>query len=236
MPIRAVLFDKDGTLLDYHLTWGPINVAAADIAAAGDRVLADRLLALGGMDRTSMITRPGSLLAAAHTVEIATAWAAAGSPLPLDDLSRRLDALFTASATGSVPIGDLDACFSALRAAGLALGIASSDNEASVRLMLDHLGLAHHMSFVTGYDSGHGVKPGPGMVLAFAAALGLQPSEIAVVGDNSHDIDMGRSAGAGLVIGVLSGTGDAATLAPIADACLADISELPAFLASHLAA
>ncbi|SCM74096.1 HAD-superfamily hydrolase, subfamily IA, variant 1 [uncultured Pleomorphomonas sp.] len=235
MPIRAVLFDKDGTLLDYHLTWGPINVAAADIAAAGDRVLADRLLVLGGMDRTSMITRPGSLLAAAHTTEIAAAWVKAGSPLPLDDLSRRLDALFTASATGSVPIGDLDACFSALRAAGLTLGIASSDNEASIRLMLDHLGLAHHMSFVTGYDSGHGVKPGPGMALAFAAALGLRPSEIAVVGDNSHDIDMGRSAGAGLVIGVLSGTGDAATLAPIADTCLADIGELPAFLAPYLA-
>ena len=33
MPIRAVLFDKDGTLLDYHRTWGPINLAAAEIAA-----------------------------------------------------------------------------------------------------------------------------------------------------------------------------------------------------------
>lgn len=236
MPIRAVLFDKDGTLLDYHRTWGPINLAAAELAAAGDRDLADHLLALGGMDRTSMITRPGSLLAAAHTVEIAAAWVEAGSPLPLDDLAARLDALFTASATGSVPIGDLDACFSALRAAGLSLGIASSDNEASIRLMLAHLGLARHISFIAGYDSGHGVKPGPGMALAFAAALGLQPSEIVVVGDNSHDIDMGRSAGAGLVIGVLSGTGDAATLEPIADVCLADVGALPDFLAAHLAA
>ena len=98
---------------------------------------------------------------------------------------------------------------------------------------LDHLGLAHHITFVTGYDSGHGVKPGPGMALAFAEAIGLKPSEIAVVGDNSHDIDMGRSAGAGLVIGVLSGTGDAATLEPIADACLPDFGDLPVFLTSH---
>ena len=115
MPIRAVLFDKDGTLLDYHLTWGPINVAAADIAAAGDRELADRLLVLGGMDRASMITRPGSLLAAAHTLEIASAWVEAGSPLSLEDLAHRLDALFTASATGSVPIGDLEALLLGVR-------------------------------------------------------------------------------------------------------------------------
>lgn len=183
-----------------------------------------------------MITRPGSLLAAGSTMEIAAAWVAAGSPFSLEILASRLDALFTASATGSVPIGDLDTCFSALRTAGLTLGIASSDNEASIRRMLDHLGLTHHIAFVAGYDSGHGVKPGPGMALAFAAALSLQPSEIAVVGDNSHDIDMGRSAGAGLVIGVLSGTSDAAVLMPIADACLSDISELPTFLAPHIAA
>ncbi len=236
MPIRAVLFDKDGTLLDYHLTWGPINLAAARLAAAGDPVLADRLLEIGGMDRQSQITRAGSLLAAAHTHEIAAAWVEAGSPLPFGELSAQLDALFTASARSSVLLGDLGTLFTALTDMGLRLGIASSDNEASIRLMLDHFGLSRHISFVTGYDSGHGTKPGPGMALAFATALGLHPSEVAVVGDNTHDIDMGRSAGAGLVIGVLSGTGDAATLAPIADACLADISELPAFLAPHIAA
>ncbi len=233
MPIRAVLFDKDGTLLDYHRTWGPINLAAAELAADGDAALAERLLDIGGMDRTSMITRAGSLLAAAHTREIAEAWVTAGSPLELTDLAARLDALFTASATGSVPVCDLDALFTRLTQMGLRLGIASSDNEASIRLMLSHLGLAHHITFVTGYDSGNGVKPGPGMVHACAKAFGITPAEIAVVGDNTHDIHMGRSAGAGLAIAVLSGTGGADDLAE-ADVCLADIDELPAFLAAHL--
>jgi len=233
MPIRAVLFDKDGTLLDYHRTWGPINLAAAELAAAGDAALAERLLHVGGMDRESMITRAGSLLAAAHTREIAEAWVAAGSPLSPSELSARLDALFTASATGSVPVGDLDALFTALTGMGLRLGIASSDNEASIRLMLSHLDLAHHMAFVTGYDSGNGVKPGPGMVLACARAFSISPAEIAVVGDNTHDIDMARSAGAGLAIAVLSGTGGSDDLA-MADVRLADVMELPAFLAAHL--
>jgi phosphoglycolate phosphatase-like HAD superfamily hydrolase len=35
-----VLFDKDGTLLDYRRTWEPINREAATLAAGGDPVLA----------------------------------------------------------------------------------------------------------------------------------------------------------------------------------------------------
>jgi phosphoglycolate phosphatase-like HAD superfamily hydrolase len=34
-PIRAILFDKDGTLIDYRATWQAANRAAAlDLAAA----------------------------------------------------------------------------------------------------------------------------------------------------------------------------------------------------------
>ncbi len=44
------------------------------------------------------------------------------------------------------------------------------------------------------------------MVLAFCQAMSLQPEEINVVGDNSHDIEMSRNAQAGLCVGVLTGT------------------------------
>ena len=68
------------------------------------------------------------------------------------------------------------------------------------------------------------------MVEGFAAATGLAAAEIAVIGDNLHDLDMGRSAGAGLVIGVLSGTGSRRELAPSADHLLDDVAGLEAFL------
>ena len=56
---------------------------------------------------------------------------------------------------------------------------------------------------------------------------------IAVIGDNRHDLEMARSAGAGAAIGVLSGNGGRADLAPLADAVLDSVRDLPAWLASR---
>ena len=68
------------------------------------------------------------------------------------------------------------------------------------------------------------------MVLGFCAATGLDPHEVAVVGDNNHDLHMGRSAGAGLTVAVLTGTGSRESLAAASDYCLNDITELVALL------
>ena len=92
------------------------------------------------------------------------------------------------------------------------------------------LGVRRLLPHVFGYDSVARPKPGPDMVDAFAAAAGLAPAEIAVVGDNHHDLAMARAAHAGAAVGVLSGTGEAADLAPLADVILADIRALPGWL------
>ena len=55
------------------------------------------------------------------------------------------------------------------------------------------------------------------MALAFCEAVGLEPGEIAVVGDAVHDLAMGRAARRRPTVGVLSGTGTAAQLEPLAD-------------------
>ncbi|WP_298957134.1 HAD family hydrolase [uncultured Methylobacterium sp.] len=230
--LGAVLFDKDGTLLDYRRTWEPINREAATLAAGGDPVLARRLLAAGGMDPDSGETAGDSVLAAGSTDEIARAWIAAGAAFAPEALTRALDDLFTRRAADAVPAADLDALFGALAGAGLVIGVASSDGEAAVRAMLRRFGLDGVVAFVAGYDSGHGTKPGPGMLLAFARATGLSPSRIAVVGDNLHDIAMARAGGAGLAVGVLTGTGRRASLAAAADHCLGSVADLVGLLAA----
>lgn len=228
--IRAVLFDKDGTLLDFQRTWGPMNAEAALYAAGGDPAFARRLMELGGMDPDTHVTRPDSLLAACSNHEIAAAFVAAGAGFAVDALARDLDRMFTAGAVNAVPVTDLAALFERLDRRGLKLGIASSDSESGIRAMIERFGIAPHVRFVAGYDSGHGRKPGAGMAQAFSAAVGVPMGEVAVVGDNLHDMEMAEAAGAGLKVAVLTGTGTRASLAAHADACLDGIEDLEALL------
>ena len=228
--ITGILFDKDGTLLDYARSWVPINYKIARLAAREDPVLADRLLMACGMDPATGHVLPDSLLAAGNTREIAEGMVAAGAPFTTAALIAEFDSLFEDAAAAAVPVTELAPFFAGLKAQGYRLGVASSDNEASIRETARRFGFAGDLDFVAGYDSGYGVKPEPGMVLAFCAATGLKPEAVAVVGDNNHDLHMGRSAGAGLTIAVLTGTGSAASLAEASDYCLVDITALPPLL------
>lgn len=228
--ISGILFDKDGTLLDYVKSWVPVNYQVASIAADGDQDLARRLLVAGGMDPDTGYVTPDSLLAAGNTVEIATGMVAAGAQYSVKDLTAKLDGLFSNSAAYAVPVTDLAAFFAGLHAKGYWLGVASSDNERSIRETAKRFGFDGYLHYVAGYDSGFGTKPEPGMVHGFCAATGLEPHQVAVVGDNNHDLHMGRSAGAGLTVAVLTGTGSPQSLAAASDHCLNDITELETVL------
>lgn len=230
MAIKGILFDKDGTLLDFSATWLPV-IRDAALAAAEDAALAARLLDLGGFDAASGRVRAGSLLAAGNTAEIAEAWAAHVPNVANADLVVLLDRVFReGGALNAVAVTELAPLFGRLKARGLALGVATSDSRAGAEASLAPFGVLDQLDFIAGYDSGHGAKPGAGMVEAFCAAEALSPDTIAVVGDNLHDLEMGRRAGAGLVVGVLTGTSSHAELAADADHVLDSIAEIEALL------
>ena len=113
-----------------------------------------------------------------------------------------------------------------LKRANLRIGVASMDGEAAVRATLERLDLSPFIDFVAGYDSGHGIKPEPGMVLAFARQCTIKPTQVAVVGDSPHDLAMGRAAGAGLVVGFTGGGGVRDLLAPNADHIIERLEDL----------
>jgi len=229
--IRGVLFDKDGTLIDFQQSWGPVMDLVADEIGGGHRELAVRLLRVGGHDPVTGQTAPGSLLAAGTAVEVAEAWAPLLGTDDVAGLAVTIDAGFRRYGPDyAVPVPHLTPTLDTLAQRELVLGVATSDSEGAALDGLERLGLLRRFRFICGFDSGHGTKPGPGMVLGFCAATGLSPDQVAVVGDNTHDLEMASAAGAGLRVGVLTGTGRPAELAPLADVILPGVAELPAAL------
>ena len=226
--VKGLLFDKDGTLIDFFATWLPAFCDAADAVAPGD---ADRLLRLAGYDRAADRLDPDSVLAGGTNEELVALWREALGARAPDDLAGRVDRAFARHATGDVvPIAELRPLMEGLRARGLALGMATNDDTASARWTVRHLGVADLMDFVCGADAGHGGKPGPGMGLAFCAAAGIAPGEAAMVGDSAADAGMARAAGFAAAIGVCTGAAARAQLLPWFDAVIDSVADLPALL------
>lgn len=74
--VRAVLFDKDGTLFDFRATWATFCDRMLDHLAGDDEDLKDRLGEEVGYDRTASRFRVGSLIVNASSSEVDAAWAA----------------------------------------------------------------------------------------------------------------------------------------------------------------
>ncbi|GAB5468161.1 MAG: HAD family hydrolase [Rhodospirillales bacterium] len=231
VPIQGLLFDKDGTLIDFHATWlGPIRDLLLDLTE-GDEALAQALLEGVGYDPASRRVRADSLLATGDSWDLSAAWQPQLPGRSRDELVEKIDShALEAAVSTAVPVLPLADFFRRLRARGLALGIATSDSEAGARTLLRREGAEDLLDFVSGYDSGHGAKSGPGMALAFSRKVGLPVENLAVVGDNLTDLLMGRAAGYGRSVGVLTGTGDHASLKVFADAVLPSIAELEDWL------
>ena len=230
MKYRGILFDKDGTLLDFNRSWLPVYRQAASIFADGDAHLAERLLTRHGFLAETGGFVAGSLLAAGNNRQIAEAWAAdTGNEGQVDDLGGNLSAIFAELAPRhATAVAGLGATLRELKSLGLRLGVATADSQQGIDATLQAFDVLHEFDFLAGFDSGHGVKPQAGMVLAFCRQGGLEPRQVIVVGDNRHDIEMGRNANAGLCVGVLTGTSSRADLEAIADLVLDDITALPA--------
>jgi phosphoglycolate phosphatase len=124
------------------------------------------------------------------------------------------------------PVTDLPALFGRLRAGGLRLAIATTDDREPTVRTLEVLGVTAAIEAMVCADDGVPVKPAPDMVLHLCEILGVAPGRTAVVGDAPADLRMARAAGAGLVVGVLTGVGGRADLEPLADVVLDSVEAL----------
>lgn len=211
MSYKGILFDKDGTLLDFNGTWLAAYEAAAEIIAdySGGQLVPEKILEHGGYLANERKWLPESVLAAGSSGEILASWnSLLARPLDAPTV-KRINAAFHVGANGLVPaIEPLLPCMLQLKQAGYVLGIATMDSEKGAISMADALEISEQFDFICGADSGFGEKPDPGMVNAFSRVTDISTAEIVMVGDSPRDIMMGINAGAGLSVGVTSGAHD----------------------------
>jgi len=229
--IQAVVFDKDGTLIDFNAMWGEwITDLARHLEAAAYISIAPQLFRAVGFDPATGAVAPGGPLAVATMAEIRT----------LADEVLRASGLSPASAAAATqagwyipdpvalarPLADLPALFGALRARSMRIAVATTDDRAPTLATLTALGVAPLIDALACGDDGRPIKPAPDAILALCQQLGIAPAQAAMVGDTAADLRMGRAAGVGLTVGVLSGVGSADVLAPLADLLLPSVAEL----------
>ncbi len=229
MKIKGILFDKDGTLFDFRRTWGGWFEQLISELSEGDAALEQKLARSCGYDLAGQQFTAGSIIVIATADEVNQALADCLPTKTVVDVDAA--ALRHLENLPNYPVCDLRPLLQTLLDSGLALGLATNDYEEGAELQLTEAKIRDQFAFVCGYDSGHGAKPGAGMVHAFCAKTGLQPDQIAVVGDSIHDLEAGEIGGVALRIAVLTGPATKAELHPHADVVLTDISELPEFLA-----
>lgn len=225
--LKGLLFDKDGTLLDFQATWGrwAASLVTWLTEACPDR--AEDLATVLHIDRVGGAIEPGSIMIAGTPDEIAREAASVLRETGENELSRQI--LDLSDRVTPVALCELAPLLRSFLNDGMQLGVATNDFEPVARAQLDHLGVMEHFGFIAGFDSGFGGKPGPGMCDAFLAAHGLAPHEVAMVGDSLHDMAAGRAAGM-VCIAVATGTATKGELAPMADIVLPDITHLPGWL------
>ncbi|MCE2405876.1 MAG: HAD family hydrolase [Dehalococcoidia bacterium] len=232
---KAVLFDKDGTLLDYFSHWIPrVSRALGDVRR--------QFPGLPKMPERSMgIREDGTLLpdgvAASYAVRgivdtFRSTLLEEGIPAGQAEAAARwFEASIAPVTTGPLPaFTDLARLFDRIHSAGMYVGVVTNDYTEAARGHFRDQGVLDSIDYLWGMDEGAPGKPDPHGILRFCRQFRIPAGEVIFVGDTPVDMEAARRAGAGMGVGVLTGAGDAPTLRPISDVLLDSVEDLPFLL------
>ncbi|HEY4750533.1 MAG TPA: phosphoglycolate phosphatase [Steroidobacteraceae bacterium] len=211
-PLRAILFDLDGTLLD----------TAADITSALNSALADQQLgSFSEAQVREMIGRGVPTLIERALARLAAAQRSV-------DLARLLErGEYQARVYPGVAQG-----LSALFARGLKLAVVTNKRKQAAVSLLARLGLGEWIQVVVGGDSCAFRKPRPEPLLQACEALKVSAGQALMVGDSETDVLAARAAGMAIVCVPYGYNEGADPRALACDVLLESLGDLPALLSA----
>ena len=222
---QAVVFDKDGTLIDFDFMWGTWTLELAErLQSAINLDAREALCCAYGYDITRKKILPDGKLTCTPMWRLREIMIEVTQSLGMPQ-DQALCAVETAwfvpdPVTLAKPFTDLGKLFTNIRQRGIQIAIATTDDRRPSEAMLRAFGITHLVNAIVCADDGIPAKPAPDMVTAVCAGMNIDPSKTVVVGDTVADLRMAKCAGAGYVIGVLSGVGLLEHLTPLADILL----------------
>lgn len=227
-----VIFDKDGTLIDFVTMWG--TWAEAFIARVCNDVNAALFIplhAVVGVDPISKKIQSDGALAIAPeaTTQRAIATLLQQYGVAAEDSFALVQRLWQAPdpTTTAVPCADLKALFAWIRAQDCLIAVATADNRVPTQATLESLGIAHAVAAIAcADDPGIAPKPAPDKILVICQSLGIAPHAAIMVGDTPSDMLMGKAAGVMACVGVTTGVCELQELAAHADVVLHNVGEL----------
>ncbi|WP_410772580.1 HAD family hydrolase [Fontibacillus sp. BL9] len=228
VPCRGILFDKDGTLLDFMQLWGDWANTLTElleghlaVLGAGLPVEKSRLIGLRydqdgqveGYDKTGPLA-----MGTEEEVTALLAWQLYIAGVPWNEAVVQVRQ-FSASAMvevekrrGALPIPGLEKFLAACQDAGIELGVVTSDTTPEAIKHLEWLGIRDYFNSVVGRDRVVKGKPDPEMAILAMHELGVTPEECIVFGDSNADMAMGKQAGLYRKVGIAPDGGGASYL------------------------
>jgi phosphoglycolate phosphatase len=236
---ELVIFDKDGTLTDFRKTWLPLLEKRIDLAAKQIDRDVDRQTLRALIHRTFGIdgeridpygpfpyTPPweDEIIFATALYSIGVPWQK-GKLIARYSLERAEEELDRKTCTELFP-GVADT-LRRLKSEGLLLSVATADLTDIARNALIYADVYDLFDYIIGADMVEKDKPDPEMIFKTLEELQVKPEREVLVGDSITDMEMGRRAGLGLVVGVTeAGVATARDLARDADLVIPAVREM----------
>lgn len=230
MDIKGILFDKDGTLLEFFKTWIPVAREVIDLLIDRYQLppsYRNKMAESIGLFADDTIDPDGSLSAGTNR-DVADDIIKAAPELAATDYATEYANIFTRVAKKRTlyPVDDMLPTLKVLKKKGLKMGISTADNIESAENFLKVTGARKYFDFIGADDGIMEPKPAPTYMRIFCERFSLSPEEVAVIGDTLTDMQFGKNAGAGLIIGVLTGTGTREELSPASHMVLPSIADV----------
>jgi phosphoglycolate phosphatase len=228
---EAIIFDKDGTLIDFDSMWGTWTLQLADRLQASVKLdVRQSLCESYGYDIARRKILPDGKLTCTPMWKLREMMIEITQALGLskDEASSAVErAWFVPDpVTLAKPFTDVQKLFTNIHKRGIKIAIATTDDRHPTEAMLRAFGVTGLVTTMVCADDGIKAKPAPDMVTTICARMNIDPCKAIVIGDTVADMQMAHSAGAGYVIGALSGVGLLEHLTLLADVLIDTVDTL----------